>query len=46
MHIRRYLNEGTDSNRESTTAFLADEFCIGAKEAGHEVVRFETAKFC
>ncbi|EPS46978.1 NADPH-dependent FMN reductase [Clostridium botulinum A1 str. CFSAN002368] len=27
-----------------TTAFLADEFCIGAKEAGHEVVRFDTAK--
>lgn len=29
---------------QGTTAFLADEFCIGAKEAGHEVVRFETAK--
>ncbi|AJE09338.1 flavodoxin family protein [Clostridium botulinum] len=27
-----------------TTAFLADEFSIGAKEAGHEVVRFDTAK--
>ncbi|HDK7137695.1 TPA: flavodoxin family protein [Clostridium botulinum] len=27
-----------------TTAFLADEFCIGAKEAGHEVARFDTAK--
>lgn len=29
---------------QGTTAFLADEFCIGAKEAGHEVVRFETAQ--
>lgn len=27
-----------------TTAFLVDEFCIGAKEAGHEVARFDTAK--
>lgn len=27
-----------------TTALLADEFCIGAKEAGHQVVRFDTAK--
>lgn len=29
---------------DGTTAFLADEFCAGAKEAGHEVVRFDTAK--
>jgi len=29
---------------QGTTAFLADEFCIGAKEAGHEIIRFETAK--
>lgn len=28
---------------KGTTAFLADEFCIGAEEAGHEVVRFEIA---
>ncbi|AET67125.1 NADPH-dependent FMN reductase [Desulfosporosinus orientis DSM 765] len=27
-----------------TTALLADEFCVGAKDAGHEVIRFETAK--
>lgn len=27
-----------------TTAFLADEFCIGAREAGHEVIHFDTAK--
>lgn len=27
-----------------TTAFLADEFCQSAKEAGHEVIRFELAK--
>lgn len=27
-----------------TTAFLADEFCIGAKSSGHEIVRFDTAK--
>lgn len=27
-----------------TTALLADEFCIGAKEAGNEVIRFETSK--
>ncbi|HWR60317.1 MAG TPA: flavodoxin family protein [Clostridia bacterium] len=29
---------------KGTTALLADEFCSGAKEAGHETVRFETAK--
>lgn len=29
---------------QGTTALLADEFCLGAKEAGHEVVKFETAK--
>jgi multimeric flavodoxin WrbA len=29
---------------DGTTAFLANEFCIGAEEAGNEVVRFETAK--
>lgn len=29
---------------QGTTAFLADEFCDGSKEAGHEIVRFETAK--
>lgn len=27
-----------------TTAFLANEFCIGAEEAGNEVIRFETSK--
>lgn len=27
-----------------TTAFLADEFCGGSEKAGHEVVRFDTAK--
>lgn len=27
-----------------TTSFLADEFCTGAKEAGNEVIRFDTAK--
>jgi len=29
---------------DGTTSFLADEFCEGAKEAGHEVIRFDTAK--
>jgi len=29
---------------KGTTALLADEFCTGVKEAGHQVVRFETAK--
>ncbi|KJR45797.1 Multimeric flavodoxin WrbA family protein [Desulfosporosinus sp. I2] len=29
---------------QGTTALLADEVCAGAKEAGHEVVRFETGK--
>ena len=27
-----------------TTALLADEFCMGAEEAGHQVVRVDTAK--
>ncbi len=27
-----------------TTAFLADEFCIGAKEADNEIIRFDTSK--
>jgi multimeric flavodoxin WrbA len=27
-----------------TTGFLADEFCSGASGAGHEVIRFDTAK--
>ena len=29
---------------KGTTALLAEQFAIGAKEAGHEVVRFDTAK--
>lgn len=29
---------------QGTTALLADEFMAGAKGAGHEVVRFDTAK--
>lgn len=29
---------------KGTTALLADEFCNGAKESGHEVIRFDTAK--
>lgn len=29
---------------QGTTAFLADEFCIGANSSGHEIVRFDTAK--
>lgn len=32
------------SRVQGTTAFLADEFCQGAKDAGHEVIRFETAQ--
>ncbi|EHQ89255.1 flavodoxin family protein [Desulfosporosinus youngiae] len=27
-----------------TTALLADEVCVGAKDTGHEVIRIETAK--
>lgn len=27
-----------------TTALLADEFCEGAAQSGHEVIRFDTAK--
>lgn len=27
-----------------TTAFLANEFCEGARESGHEIIRFDTAK--
>lgn len=27
-----------------TTALLADEFCVGAAEAGHDLLRFDTAK--
>lgn len=29
---------------KGTTAWLADEFCTGAAEVGHELVRFDTAK--
>lgn len=29
---------------KGTTALLADEVCVGAKEAGYEVTRIETAK--
>ena len=29
---------------KGTTALLADEFCAGAVEAGHEVARFDTAR--
>lgn len=31
-------------HEQGTTALLADEFCAGAKESGHDVVRFDTAK--
>lgn len=31
-------------HRNGTTALLADEFCEGAMETGHEVIRFDTAK--
>lgn len=30
---------------KGTTALLADVVCVGAKEAGYEVIRIETAKF-
>lgn len=30
-------------NKTGTTAFLADEFCSGAIESGHEVIRIDTA---
>lgn len=29
---------------KGTTARLADEFCLGAKDAGHQLVKFDTAK--
>jgi len=29
---------------QGTTALLADEFCMGAEEAGHQIIRFEMAK--
>jgi multimeric flavodoxin WrbA len=31
-------------HKQGTTAFLASEFCAGATEAGHEIIRFDTAK--
>lgn len=31
-------------HKNGTTSFLADEFCKGAKESGHEVMRFDTAQ--
>ncbi len=31
-------------HKNGTTAFLADEFCEGARETGHEVVRVDNAK--
>ena len=31
-------------HKTGTTAFLADEFCSGATESGHEVIRIDTAK--
>jgi multimeric flavodoxin WrbA len=31
-------------NPQGSTSFLADKFSAGAEEAGHEIVRFETAK--
>jgi len=31
-------------HKAGTTAFLADEFCSGAMESGHEVIRIDTAK--
>jgi multimeric flavodoxin WrbA len=30
-------------HKAGTTALLADEFCEGAKEAGHDVMRIDTA---
>lgn len=31
-------------HKDGTTSYLADEFCEGARESGHEVTRFDTAQ--
>ena len=31
------------SHKTGTSAFLADEFCSGPIESGHEVIRIDTA---
>ena len=31
-------------HKNGTTSFLTDEFCEGAKQSGHEVIRIDTAK--